>query len=114
MILIKDSPDTVGDAIALLKRAKETISDEEKWTKNQAFLLDDFGVKVAFCSHGALRHCMGNKPNAFAVAEMFLDSVSEVGFIEFNDDPNTTHADVMNLFDSAIAHGQRILDMGKT
>ena len=83
--------------------AKALIADPAKWTKGK--YIDGEGC---MCAAGAVRQVTGEK---FGEAESCLDRVvceafyEEFGFDiieDFNDDPETTHADIMVLFQRAI------------
>ena len=91
-----------------LKAARQLISDPAKWT-NSYYARDSIGIDVSpssdkavcFCSIGAIRKFS----EVLSEAEMFLlgfcsethDTYAE----EFND--THTHAEVLALFDAAIA-----------
>lgn len=95
-----------------LRAAKALIDAPEKWTR-EAFARNAQGVPTilrkatCFCALGALDFA-GHVALAYdesaedllkdAVPTRFMNSITA-----FNDHPDTTHADVMALFDRAIA-----------
>lgn len=105
--------------VEILKAARALISTPDKWVKG-VYARNDKGVSVpdndpaacAFCAVGAMRH-------ACKIAEHELDTrASDPYFLakravraqtnhgavsDFNDDEETTHADVLAAFDRAIA-----------
>lgn len=100
----------------ILRAAKAHISEPENWFQGEYFKgsLIDPDTSCA-CALGAVRVANWS---AHAIHSVFVDihddtpaahtlhSVLPDGFFtvnDFNDDPNTTHADIMALFDRAIA-----------
>jgi hypothetical protein len=92
-----------------LKAARQLITDPAKWTqgvsaRNKAKkgvcpLAED---AVCFCSLGAIRNVVGNDDESFDVAWDALHDNSPIGLVAaFND--THTHAEVLALFDAAIA-----------
>jgi len=91
--------------------AKALIETPEKWVKG------DYEPRPGcYCAAGALAAAKGVAAHSAAAEkcpevdalENALNEISDglspwVSFIHFNDDPGTTHADIMALFDSAIA-----------
>jgi len=102
-----------NETVEALKAARALIDTPEKWTK-EACVRDAAGYSVhnkdddavCFCIVGALHR--GSAP-------AYVDNLlrhelppEHVGSLYvFNDDPATTHADVMALFDRAIARAER-------
>lgn len=86
--------------------ARALIDTPEKWCKG-AFELDGH-----LCALGALRKATTGSarlPNAapgefvrYIRARMWIESKVSSGVEHFNDDPATTHADVLAMFDRAI------------
>ena len=86
--------------------AKALIATPEKWIKGE------FERDGCFCARGAIQAVNLDSSREIDAEEAleaavprrarhrskFVSSVSK-----FNDDPNTTHADIMALFDRAIA-----------
>lgn len=78
--------------------AKALIDTPEKWRKGS------FGWAGCYCAAGALRLVLGQN---FEVSEAWgalwgALPPGERGVVSFNDDPSTTHADIMALFNRAI------------
>jgi hypothetical protein len=91
----------------LLREAKALIADPKDWTQDGVYFTPD----GCMCSAGAINR-------AYKVSNVRQDvadtayyaiyiSVSKLSSIHhvtsYNDDPKTTHADIMNLFDDAAA-----------
>ena len=98
--------------------ARALLADPAKWIKRdyakradgEVVFGNDEGA-VCFCGFGAIQHVLDteNEPDPLSVLltdaarEMFPDRVGERSFAAFNDHPDTTHADVLAVFDKAIA-----------
>lgn len=92
----------------ILVKARELIADPAHWTKGE-FGRDAHGngivpwlegrKPVCYCSLGAILTVGDSGDEAARVLEKHMrDSITR-----FNDDPKTTHADVLAAFDRAIA-----------
>lgn len=97
-----------------LVKARELLSDPEKWAKEDfAYTADEAPVHpldpaaTCFCLLGALERVTRNRDGL-----AYLDARQAIrGMLpgehdcvpEFNDDPDTTHADVLAVLDKAIA-----------
>ncbi len=93
-----------------LQAAKELISTPEKWTKGQFAKNTNGGGVIAFSPDATCWSSLGSLKRANVVlwesAAVYLTQCLPAGFSDvelYNDDPNTTHADIMALFDHAIA-----------
>lgn len=104
------------NTVQILKDARALIADEKNWTQD-SFARDSGGLPidptnddaVCFCAIGALARAVGSNPDGELPAENFL--VSEMlewdardSIPDFND--NHTHADILSLFDRAIARAE--------
>lgn len=98
---------------AVLRRAKALIDTPAKWTKG-ALARDAAGTRlpwsarppydgaVCFCAEGALAKAAGESlPHRPWMA--MQEAVGTDSLFEWNDEPTTTHAEVMAAFDRAIA-----------
>lgn len=93
--------------IAVLKSARARISDPEHWTRG-ALSRNICGDEVSADSPNACQWCMvgvldisGFSPEVWR-AESYL-KLTTGGYIDqFNDHPDTTHADVLAAYDRAI------------
>ena len=105
-------------AVEELQAAKAVLADPEAWTKGTV-ARDGLGRPVhpanttAVCwdAGGALTRAgsmTARKPYNLVDARYHLTMVAgrHHGYTEFNDESDTTHADVLNLFDRAIARAQ--------
>lgn len=89
----------------VLRDARALIDTPDKWTKGK------FENGGCYCALGAVAKVCGFDPRNAWLGEMdavhrALDASLPFGFEatpDFNDHRNTTHADVMALFDRAIA-----------
>jgi len=99
----------MNDVVATLTAARELLSDPVRWTKGR-MARDAAGERaysrspeaVCWCAAGALNKVS----SAWGVQEaqgILFASVSGKGIAAFNDDPTTTHADILAAFDRAIA-----------
>lgn len=90
----------------ILRAAKELINTPERWTKGclartqqgDPTIVDDPDA-VCFCMLGALAK-VSQGQNHYT-GEILYEELEEP-ISNFNDDENTTHADVMAAFDRAI------------
>lgn len=95
-----------------LKAAKALIDTPEKWTKG-AFARDrdgddvyetDGDTAVCWCAVGAINKAFGCHAGLTVVQALYAALPADFQLVaSFNDHPDTTHADVMALFDRAIA-----------
>lgn len=100
----------------ILTQARDLISDPARWTRG-VYARDAEGRETAsrsesavcWCVHGAIRKVTGSVYDTLfsgRYAQAALpEGYSEVH--EFNDDPKTTHSDVLALFDRAIKLAKR-------
>lgn len=94
-----------------LIKARGLIDEPSKWHKGQ-FAVNSNGKPtmpkaedaVCWCAGGATRKFTSD-PHKWQVGEVALSKFKPSGFnslFDYNDHPDTTHADIMNLFDKAI------------
>lgn len=98
---------------------KELLSDPARWTKS-AFArdangrvtmtsarawLDDIDVlpAVCWCQHGA-SYQLSSSINTRLLKNMIANTYGFSTAMDFNDAPETTHADLMSFYDVCIAH----------
>lgn len=112
-----DEAMTKTTELDVLQGARELLADEAKWTKGVMARRED-GVQVSaedpratcFCAFGAISKVAPQAPYATAFdircrADKALYAVLPEGFSsveDFNDADETTHADVLALFDRAV------------
>lgn len=98
----------------ILKAAKERIGTPDKWHKGQwakGASLNDLrdGSDAPCCAEGAL-HWVKSDPRRQREAIDILNRLATAkgfgGTLNFNDHSAITHADIMALFDSAIAEAE--------
>ena len=106
-----------------LRAAKALIDAPERWTKG-AFARRADGLMLmrgeswdqasCFCAEGAIRRSQnGVLPHVLdafmerAIPKSFKFEAHARNFVMFNDHPDTTHADIMALFDRAISLADR-------
>ena len=84
-----------------LIKARALIDTSDKWCKIH------FAAPGQHCTMGALEATVGHDraygPYRTALLAALPNGFPYVSVINFNDDPSTTHADIMALFDRAIA-----------
>ena len=100
------------EAVEILKRARALIETPDKWVRG-AFARDADGFPVKHLSDAACKFCARGAflraANASVLdnhpAEIFLDrahSGKRRSYVSLNDAEETTHADILALFDRAI------------
>ena len=93
--------------LTLLERARTLISNPDNWLKNSLWNED----RTCFCAMGAISTARNalpglkadTKPDMMAAEEALDARAPGANYIRFNDLPTTTHADILRLFDEAIA-----------
>lgn len=83
-----------------LRAAKALIDTPERWTQCGRFR-EFRGATECFCAWGALDRATSRHGEALGWLELAIPT--DATLPAFNDDPRTTHADIMKLFDDAIA-----------
>lgn len=92
----------------VLIKAKALIDTPEKWIKDE---FCDF--RGGYCALGAAAHAAGMNPdeadqNGYEEFQQLCELLTRQtpdeyrSIVDFNDDPDTTHAEIMSLFDAAI------------
>lgn len=96
-------------AVDVLVAARELISVSERWTQGETardrdgrFVLSDSKDAVCWCGLGALTKAVKASSFWFEARDLLL-RVEPGGIAKFNDAKGRTHAEVVALFDSAIA-----------
>lgn len=98
--------------VQILKDARALIADEKNWTQGALARGPSGGVvsykssvAVCFCSIGAIERIAKKSTKALQVVEKFYRILpSGDGLADFND--SHTHAEVLALFDRAIARAE--------
>jgi hypothetical protein len=92
--------------IEILKGARELLSDESKWRRD-IYIEEKGNVACGYCIMGATTiAAAGRMPLSNRADELLRDALPlqyQGSIADFNDDPKTTHADVLALLDRAIA-----------
>ena len=103
----------------MLKEAKKLIEDPNRWMKG-AFAMLKNGKKIGndrdvcvpgnhqimcYCAVGAYIRTCNDEAWGDSPGYLYLNRAAEgyFGIITFNDFPRTTHTDVMDMYDKAIA-----------
>jgi hypothetical protein len=89
----------------LLRAAKAKISDPKDWTQEGVYVTAD----GCLCAQGALNRAFIPSGYSVAIHDRACILISRAVrklqpyymVTKYNDDPTTTHADIMNLFDDA-------------
>lgn len=103
-------------ALDILKAARELLSDAKRWGKHLT-ASDSWGNSVSptspsahcWCVYGAIekaRSSMDDNDRAEVLLAKYLPP-KETGISTFNDRLTTSHADILALFDRAIAAEER-------
>lgn len=95
--------------VEILKAARALIDTPEKWTRG-VYARDLAGGDVhpsddravCFCSKGALMRIAGLGDDYTKAREKLSEHVGAY-IVQFNDDPERTHPEVLAAFDAAIA-----------
>ena len=100
------------DTLSVLRSAKELISTPERWTRGE-MARDEAGrcvshsddAAVSWCIEGAIWRSVKHEESRFnALQALSRELPVELRWPHvFNDYDDTTHADVMELFDRTIA-----------
>jgi hypothetical protein len=95
--------------LQILTAARELLSDEARWTK--VFLAKSLSgrscfprssLAVCWCSLGAVSREAKRNEDGRCDAVSVLEMVIGGSLSDFNDDPATTHAMILDAFDAAI------------
>jgi hypothetical protein len=100
----------IGDALAVLARARELTADEQRWCR-RSFARSWFNVPVRVQSAAARRYCaLGAVMYAGRKLELPVEQARNAlewqtvrPVQDWNDDPLRTHPEVVAAFDAAIA-----------
>lgn len=103
---------------AHLTAARALIAEPGRWTQGMSGrtadgepdLSKDLTFAVCFCALGALWRVAGwcNARGAESILQdAAFATTSFTNIVSFNDDPTTTHADVLRVFDVAIARAAK-------
>ena len=116
---------SIGDVILVLSNAKKLISVPERWTKVESAKASDGSsvgadspIACSWCAHGALKKAChdysgtqeGSNLLFFGEDGLFVKALRYLrlcsprseGVIVFNDNPDTSHSDVLKLYDDAL------------
>jgi hypothetical protein len=109
----------VGDIEYTLVVARGLIDSPEKWNKGSQMVIVN-GTPVSYCALGAVAAVTNfSVDRRFKKSLVYLNAVLEdstllysdypsLAVTSFNDDPNTTHSDVLRIFDSAIELAHKV------
>ena len=96
----------------ILKNAKQLIDSESKWTRSAYArdvnddIIDSSDEKAcSWCISGSINKSLGDMKHSKYVDEIYfllLGTRDERKLTNFNDDNDTTYADVINLLDKGI------------
>ena len=92
----------------LLRKARDLISDPTGWTKGR-FKRQDCYHPPRYCAVGALMEASAEDVNRTTPAcERLERIVAKEGWsiTAYNDDEDTTHQDILDLFDCAIKQAE--------
>jgi hypothetical protein len=102
-------PDTLGDTLAVLHRARELLEHERRWCRGSfARGWRDIPVPVGsivprrYCALGAIMRAGSELSIPAEGASIALEWQVGRPVQDWNDDPRRTHAEVVALFDDAI------------
>jgi hypothetical protein len=90
------------EVLDLLRRARDLISQPGKWHQGDFYSR----CRTKVCAHGAILDCGGIRSKAFLPATAILERALLQGWDDiavYNDAPGRTQAEIVALFDRAIA-----------
>lgn len=101
--------------LRIITKTRELLSDPGRWTKGRyARTADGLNVSphreaaTCFCLVGAIKRSTANNDQEDSVDDAISATLRSRGFFEgvinFNDRPETTHADVLKLLDETAEH----------
>lgn len=100
-------------AIEILVAARELLGDESRWTRDN-LAHDVYGVEIDPRSKNAVCWCVMGAVQKFSPGAGYqgaalsrVHSVVGESIDEFNDNPTTTHADVLRVLDAAIERAKQ-------
>jgi hypothetical protein len=101
---------TAAATYSILKKAREKIADPKRWAQGQ-FATDKDGGFVdpqsphacRWCAYGAIMAVAGVGTTTLAMAALNSQVPRRRHVVVFNDSARTAHADILALFDRAIA-----------
>ena len=103
-------PETLGDTLAVLRRARELLDDERRWSRGSfARGWRDIPVPVGsvvarrYCALGAIMRAARELSVSAEDACVALEWQVGRPVQDWNDDPLQTHANIIARFDAAIA-----------
>jgi hypothetical protein len=90
----------------ILREARALIDTPEKWIKGE------YGRDGCFCAAASIDHVSQINPSTYdikALVALYRNTPKpfEYELVAYNDHPDTTHADIMALFDRAISEAER-------
>jgi hypothetical protein len=94
----------------VLKKARKLLSERSAWTHGY-LARDRYGSPVnphhesaiSWCCFGAIDKCRGEHVRLNEIERIFrLAAKARDGIVEFNDNPNRTHEQIIVAFDKAI------------
>lgn len=87
----------------VLTKAKELLKDPKNWNKDGGYYRNANPNSGCYCIFGALGEVNEQYgPEWSGILHGEMTGVSSSLVVEFNDDPDTTHQDLMDWFDKTI------------
>lgn len=108
---------TPSERVEKLKEVRNLLSDPKRWTKGaygriRATMAPTGPVGTnadCWCMWGAILKVSGHdnlsNPDVMEIGGMMQEVLPE-GIVDFNDDPNTKHSDLINKIDLAIKEAE--------
>ena len=93
------------DTLTILTAARKIVADPAMWYRGDYTASGDWNTSEPCCASGAIgRAAYAIDVHPFdAILNIGAFTPRKVGIHRFNDRPTTTHADVLAVFDRAIA-----------
>ena len=93
------------DTLTILTAARNIIADPAMWYQGDYTASGDWNTDEPCCAECAIKRaaCAVGVNPFYVILDIGAFTPRKVGIHRFNDRPTTTHADVMAVFDRAIA-----------
>jgi len=104
------TPEEKEQIINTFKEARNLISDPKRWTKETS-ARGCYGLTIhplekratCWCSFGAIERVVSDNNQRLVHDICWLTKYIGMSYIKYNDLPETTHEDIMKMFDGTIA-----------
>ena len=98
----------------ILIEAKDLLSDPENWNQDGFYYKSNNPESDCYCTFGAIYTVMNLDPEGEEADKVSHSLAELLGFevgidlVEWNDSPETTHEELMGVFDKAITKAEEL------